>query len=58
MRKARGDKTYEKVLLRLLGFIDFKGEIPMGKAREELKGIDVVIPSIEIATKTQNRAIF
>jgi hypothetical protein len=58
MRKARGGKTFEKVLLKLLNFIDIKGEIPMGKAREELGRIDIVIPSIEIATKTPDRAIF
>ncbi|MFN7181711.1 MAG: type II restriction endonuclease [Planctomycetota bacterium] len=58
MRKARGGKTFEKVLLRLLEFIDVKGEIPMGKAREELRRIDIVIPSIKIATTTPDRAIF
>jgi len=36
MRKARGGKTFEKVILRLLNFIDIKTEIPTGKAREEL----------------------
>lgn len=58
MRKARGGKTFEKVLSRLLEFIDVKGEIPIGKAREELRRIDIVIPSIEVATKTPDRAIF
>ena len=58
MRKARGGKTFEKVLLKLLNFIDIKCEIPKGKAREELRRIDIVIPSVEIATKTPDRAIF
>jgi hypothetical protein len=58
MRKARGGKTFEKVVLRLLNFIDINAEIPVGKAREDLKRIDIVIPSIEIATKTPDRAIF
>jgi len=58
MRKARGGKTFEKVVLRLLNFIDINAEIPLGKAREDLKRIDIVIPSIEIATKTPDRAIF
>jgi len=58
MRKARGGKTFEKVILRLLKFIDIKGEIPSGKAREKLRRIDIVIPSIDIALKTPDRAIF
>ncbi len=58
MRKARGGKTFEKVVLKLLKFINIKGEIPLGKAREELRRIDIVIPSIEIATETPDRAIF
>lgn len=58
MRKARGGKTFEKVVLRLLAFIDIKGESPTGNAKEELRRIDIVIPSIEIATKTPDRAIF
>jgi len=58
MRKARGGKTFEKVVLRLLNFIDINAEIPVGKAREDLKRIDIVIPSIEIAKKTPDRAIF
>jgi len=58
MRKARGGKTFEKVVLRLLNFIDINAEIPVGKAREDLKRIDIVIPSIEVATKTPDRAIF
>jgi hypothetical protein len=58
MRKARGGKTFEKVVLKLLEFIDIKAEVPKGKSREELRRIDIVIPSIEIATKTPDRAIF
>ncbi len=58
MRKARGGKTFEKVILRLLKFIDIEGEIPSGKAREELMRIDIVVPSVDIALKTPDRAIF
>ena len=58
MRKARGGKTFEKVILRLLEFIDIKAQVPKGKSREELRRIDIVIPSIEVATKTPDRAIF
>ncbi len=58
MRKARGGKTFEKVILNLLNFIDIKCEIPKGKAKEELRRVDIVIPSVEIAIKTPDRAIF
>lgn len=58
MRKARGGKTFEKGVLRLLEFIDIKAETPTGKAREELRRIDIVIPSVEIALNTPDRAIF
>jgi len=58
MRKARGGKTFEKTILILLEFINVKAEIPTGKEREALGRIDIVIPSIEIAKKTPDRAIF
>lgn len=56
MRKARGGKTFEKVLLKFLNFIEIKCEILRGKAKEELKRIDVVIPSV--AMGPPDRAIF
>ncbi len=58
MRKARGGKTFEKVILRLLNFIDIEGEIPSGEAREKLMRIDIVVPSVDIALKTPDRAVF
>lgn len=58
MRKARGGKTFEKTILKLLNFIGIKGEFPKGEARERLRRIDIVIPSSEVALKTPDRAIF
>lgn len=58
MRKARGGKTFEKVILKLLKFIDIKGDVPSGEAKEKLRRIDIVVPSVEIALKTPDRAIF
>lgn len=58
MRKARGGKTFEKVILRLLDFIGIEGKEPTGKAKERLRRIDIVVPSVEIALKTPDRAIF
>jgi len=58
MRKARGGKTFEKVIFKMLQFINIKCEIPTGKEKEKLGRIDVVIPSAEVAIKTPDRAIF
>lgn len=58
MRKARGGKTFEKVILKLLKFISIECEIPAGTAREELRRIDIVVPSVDIAMRTPDRAIF
>lgn len=58
MRKARGGKTFEKTLLKLLRFINIPCEIPSGKEREILRRIDLVIPSIIVAQNTPDRALF
>lgn len=58
MRKARGGKTFEKTVLKLLEFIDIKGETPTGRASEQLRRIDIVIPSTEVALETPDKAIF
>ena len=58
MRKARGGKTFEKAILKLLKFIGISCEIPTGKSREKLRRIDIVIPSIEVAMQTPDRAVF
>lgn len=58
MRKARGGKTFEKILSRLLGLIEIEAVSPKGEAKKRLKRIDLVIPSIETALNTPDRAIF
>jgi hypothetical protein len=58
MRKARGGKTFEKVILRVLDFIGVKAEVPRGGAKDMLRRIDLVVPSVEIALRTPDRAIF
>jgi hypothetical protein len=58
MRKARGGKTFEKAVLKLLELIGIKGETPRRQARENLQRIDIVIPSIEVALETPDRAFF
>lgn len=56
MRKARGGKTFEKTLLKLLRFINIPCEIPSGKERETLRRIDLVIPYVK-GEKTQFKNI-
>ena len=58
MRKARGGTTFEKMVLKLLGIIGIKAERPGRKAKERLGRIDIVIPSVEVASETPDRAIF
>ena len=58
MRKARGGKSFEKIILKLLKFIDIECEFPKGKMSEELGRIDIVIPSIDVAHKTPDKAVF
>jgi len=58
MRKARGGKTFEKVIRRLLTHLGIPAEIPTGKDKEELKRIDIVIPSIKVAKEKRDKAIF
>lgn len=58
MRKARGGKTFEKIILKFLNFLEIKSEIPTAKAKEVLKRIDIVIPSVSVAIRTPDRAIF
>ncbi len=41
-----------------MNFIGIKGETPQGKTREKLRRIDIVVPSIEVALTTPDRAIF
>lgn len=58
MRKARGGKGFEEMVLRLLKFIDIECESPPKKIAEKLGRIDIIIPSTEVALKTPDRAFF
>ncbi len=58
MRKARGGRTFENILIKLFRLIDISCERPKGKKGEDLKRIDIVIPSIEVASQTPDKAIF
>ncbi|WP_448587560.1 type II restriction endonuclease [Thermocrinis sp.] len=58
MRKARGGKTFEKVILRLLNFIGIPCEAPRGEYTEFLRRIDLVVPNLETAIKSPDRAVF
>lgn len=58
MRKARGGKAFEKSVVKLLDSIGISNAIPTGRESEILRRIDIVIPSVDIALKTPDRAIF
>lgn len=59
MRKARGGKTFEKIVYKMLTLIGIPVEEPKEKmAREKLKRIDLVIPSINTALNTPDHAVF
>jgi len=58
MRKARGGRTFEKLVLKLLQALGIEGETPQGEAREKLGRIDIVIPSVNVALETPDRAFF
>lgn len=58
MRKARGGKTFEKTVFTLLNFMGIPAQIPSGKGKERLKKIDIVIPNINVALNTPDRAFF
>ena len=58
MRKSRGGKTFERVVVRLLGHIGINAELPKGKIKEQLGRIDIVVPSADVALHTPDKAIF
>ncbi|MBC7328374.1 hypothetical protein H5T87_09735 [bacterium] len=58
MRKSRGGRTFEKLVLRLLGAMGVPCEFPRGHAKERLRRIDIVIPSTQVALETPDRAFF
>lgn len=57
-RKARGGKTFEKAIAELLRKINIPVEKPEKRHQKELKRIDLVIPSVEVAMRTPDRAYF
>lgn len=58
MRKARGGKTFEKAIIRLLSRAGVSSESPTGAHKERLRRIDIVVPSIEMAINQPDRAVF
>lgn len=58
MRKARGGRTFELIVTKLLKFIKIKCEMPIGKGKEDLKRIDIVIPDVMTASKMPDKAFF
>ncbi|MCX8097099.1 MAG: type II restriction endonuclease [Spirochaetes bacterium] len=58
MRKARGGKSFEKIILILLRMIEITCEIPKGEYRNRLKRIDIVIPSSQQAINYPDRSVF
>jgi len=58
MRKARGGKTFERIIERMLLSINIPVERPKGQASRTLRRIDLVIPSVEVALNTPDRAVF
>ncbi|MGB9608218.1 MAG: type II restriction endonuclease [bacterium] len=58
MRKARGGKTFEKLVINLLKIIGIECEVPKGSIREKLRRIDIVVPSMDVALKTPDKAFF
>jgi hypothetical protein len=57
MRKARGGKSFEKVLLRLLKLLGIPAEAPLGKAKEKLRRVDIVVPCADTALDFPDRAV-
>ncbi len=58
MRKSRGGKNFERAIIKLLNLMEIKVEAPSGKAKKQLRRIDIVSPSVETAISTPDRAIF
>ncbi len=58
MRKARGGKTFEKAVYRLLSFIGIPCEMPTGENSNRLKRVDIVVPSVKVGIETPDRAVF
>jgi len=58
MRKARGGRTFEKMIVKMLDLLDVCVIKPKKAEREKLQRVDLVIPSIELALEYPDRAIF
>lgn len=58
MRKARGGKTFERVVKVLLNLAGIRCEEPHEETRNILKRIDLVSPDAETARLTPDKAIF
>lgn len=58
MRKARGGQTFELAVANLLSIIGVNCEKPKGKAQQQLKRIDLVVPDIQTALSKPEQAIF
>lgn len=58
MRKARGGRTFERIIETLLKRIGCECERPRKKARKILKRIDLVIPNQRIALTRPDQAFF
>lgn len=58
MRKKRAGETFQEIVLRLLNKIDIPCEKARGEIEAELGHTDLVVPDIETAQSTPDRAIF
>ncbi len=56
MRKARGGKSFEKIIMKLLTYIGIPNESPKGKFKEHLKRIDIIVPNAELAIETPDKS--
>ncbi len=58
MRKARGGANFQKLLQKLLNYSGVPCETPTKEIKKQLKRIDLVCPSADIAIKKPDKAIF
>jgi hypothetical protein len=58
MRKKRGGETFQEIVLRLLNKIDISCEKAKGEIEADLGHTDLVVPNIETAQSTPDRAVF
>lgn len=58
MRKKRAGETFQESIRRLLVMLDIACEKAKGEVEAELGHTDIVVPDIETATETPDKAIF